>query len=250
MRQAQSSRRADHLFCVNWRNRDCEAWTTVQAVVNIRVALVDDHTVFAEALAALLDAEPGLNVVATATSLDAARHMLARNRVDVVLLDLDIDGDNGLRLLDEHDDGERDVRFIVVTGLEDPGVLSDAVRRGVAGWVTKEVGVQELVHVIVGVHAGETHVPPLMLTGLLRSLRVIDGEIEQSQRLISTLSRRERDVLRLMTVGMSRNTIANSLQLSPNTVRTHAQHVLHKLEVHTALGAAAIARSAHLDQDT
>lgn len=89
-----------------------------------------------------------------------------------------------------------------------------------------------------------------MLTGLLRSLRVIDGEIEQSQRLISTLSRRERDVLRLMTVGMSRNTIANSLQLSPNTVRTHAQHVLHKLEVHTALGAAAIARSAHLDQDT
>lgn len=134
MRQAQSSRRADHLFCVNWRNRDCEAWTTVQAVVNIRVALVDDHTVFAEALAALLDAEPGLNVVATATSLDAARRMLARNRVDVVLLDLDIDGDNGLRLLDEHDDGERDVRFIVVTGLEDPGVLSDAVRRGVAGW--------------------------------------------------------------------------------------------------------------------
>jgi len=225
MRQAQSSRRADHLFCVNWRNRDCEAWTTVQAVVNIRVALVDDHTVFAEALAALLDAEPGLNVVATATSLDAARRMLARNRVDVVLLDLDIDGDNGLRLLDEHDDGERDVRFIVVTGLEDPGVLSDAVRRGVAGWVTKEVGVQELVHVIVGVHAGETHVPPLMLTGLLRSLRVIDGEIEQSQRLISTLSRRERDVLRLMTVGMSRNTIANSLQLSPNTVRTHAQQM-------------------------
>ena len=213
----------------------------------IRVAIVDDHPVFAEALGALLDAEPTLSVVATATTLESAHHMLDQNRVDVLLLDLDIAGDNGLRLVVES--GHDDVRFVVVTALEDPEVVFEAIRHGVTGWVPKEVGVAELVRVIVGVHAGETRVPPRLLTDLLRLLRGIDTESERSRRLVSTLSPREREVLRCMMAGLSRDAIAKTLQLSPNTVRTHAQHILHKLHVHTSLGAAAIARSAHLGSD-
>ncbi len=247
MGRSRRSRRSDQWFCANWRNRSSLCAPTLHSVELIRVAIVDDHPVFAEALAALLDAEPMLSVVATATSLESARRMLDQNRVDVVLLDLDIAGDNGLRLVEER--GDNAVRFVVVTALEDPDVVFEAVRRGVMGWVPKEVGIAELVRVIVGVHAGETRVPPRLLTDLLRLLRGIDTESERSRRLISALSPRECEVLKGMMAGMSRDAIAQMLHVSPNTVRTHAQHILHKLHVHTSLGAAAIARSAHLGSD-
>jgi DNA-binding NarL/FixJ family response regulator len=117
---------------------------------------------------------------------------------------------------------------------------------GFRGWVPKDVGIGSLLDVIHGVVRGHTCIPPLLLTSLLHNLLTEEEETRAAERPLSSLTVREREVLRAMSSGANRMQIAELLAISPNTVRTHAQSILTKLEVHTSLAAVMIARRAGL----
>ncbi|MFJ3162099.1 LuxR C-terminal-related transcriptional regulator [Streptomyces kanasensis] len=236
-------------------------------MVRIRVLVVDDHRIFAESLAAALAAEPDVDVAA-AGSGPAAMRCLDRaaaegRRFDVLLVDADLGAAAGQPVARVVPDGgaadgivdgislvagvrrtQPSVRTVVLAGKDDPGRAALALQAGACGWVAKDCSLQRLLGVIRGVLRDETHLAPALLTGVLRELTAARKHRTESERLVESLTPREREVLRCMVAGLGRKAVAERLFLSPHTVRTHMQNVLGKLGVHSTLAAVALARRA------
>lgn len=236
-------------------------------VVRIRVLVVDDHRIFAESLAAALAAEPDVDVSA-AGSGPAALRCLERavaegRRYDVLLVDADLGGQlpggraavpvqeaneeglvDGISLVAGVRSAQPAVRIVVLAERDDPRRAALALQAGASGWVAKDCSLSRLLNVIRGVLRDETHLPPALLTGVLRELTAARKHRTESERLVESLTPREREVLRCMVAGLGRKAVAERLFLSPHTVRTHMQNVLGKLGVHSTLAAVALARRA------
>lgn len=134
---------------------------------------------------------------------------------------------------------------VVVVGEEDNGrSVCASVSGGASAYVTHEQGANSLVEAIRGVMCGETHIPPRLLTLVIRRLQDRRPERGQHQRKLDGLTSRERMVLELMVAGMDRDAIGRKLGLSLNTVRTHTQNCYTKLGVHSSLEAVHVAHRA------
>ncbi|MFB6562324.1 LuxR C-terminal-related transcriptional regulator [Streptomyces sp. NPDC058682] len=237
-------------------------------MVRIRVLVVDDHRIFAESLAAALAAEPDVDVSA-AGSGPAALRCLERaaaegRRFDVLLVDADLGavpgavpaqresgsgpppspGSDGIALVAGVRVSHPGVRTVVLAERDDPRRAALALQAGASGWVAKDCSLSRLLAVIRGVLREETHLPPALLTGVLRELTAARKHRTDSERLVESLTPREHEVLRCMVAGLGRKDVAARLFLSPHTVRTHMQNVLGKLGVHSTLAAVALARRA------
>lgn len=136
------------------------------------------------------------------------------------------------------------VRTVVLAERDDPRRAALALQAGASGWVAKDCSLSRLLAVIRGVLREETHLPPALLTGVLRELTATRKHRTDSERLVESLTPREHEVLRCMVAGLGRKDVAARLFLSPHTVRTHMQNVLGKLGVHSTLAAVALARRA------
>lgn len=232
------------------------------SVVRIRVLVVDDHRIFAESLAAALAAEPDVDVAAAGSGPAAMRCLdraAAEGRpFDVLLVDADLgaaagpaapsavpDGAaGGISLVAAVREAQPSVRTVVLAGKDDPRRAALALQAGANGWVAKDCSLQRLLGVIRGVLRDETHLAPALLTEVLREVTAARRHRTESERLVESLTPREREVLCCMVAGLGRKAVAERLFLSPHTVRTHMQNVLGKLGVHSALAAVALARRA------
>ncbi|MCP3758711.1 LuxR C-terminal-related transcriptional regulator [Streptomyces sp. NPDC056773] len=234
-------------------------------MVRIRVLVVDDHRIFAESLAAALAAEPDVDVSA-AGSGPAALRCLERavaegRRFDVLLVDSDLaavpagvpaqresgsapPAADGIALVAGVRVSHPAVRTVVLAERDDARRAALALQAGASGWVAKDCSLSRLLAVIRGVLREETHLPPALLTGVLRELTAARKHRTDSERLVESLTPREHEVLRCMVAGLGRKDVAARLFLSPHTVRTHMQNVLGKLGVHSTLAAVALARRA------
>jgi DNA-binding NarL/FixJ family response regulator len=215
-----------------------------------RILVVDDHEVFVDALAVCLGDFDDVVVAGTATSLESGMRLLEQTAYDVMVLDLDLAGEDGLLVAREALRHDPAAGVVVTTGFDASDRIIEAVQLGVRGWVTKTVTPEELVDAVRGVARGETRIPADLLAGVLVSLsREQRAPLEQVQGL-RDLTTRELEVLGCLVEGMSRTEIGELLHVSPNTVRTHVQSILHKLKVHSALAAVAIARRAGVTGST
>ncbi|MFE3828929.1 LuxR C-terminal-related transcriptional regulator [Streptomyces sp. NPDC059092] len=151
---------------------------------------------------------------------------------------------DGISLVAGVRSGQPSVRTVVLAEKDDPRRAALALQAGASGWVAKDCSLQRLLTVVRGVLRDETHLPPALLTGVLRELTAARKHRTESERLVESLTPREREVLRCMVAGLGRKAVAERLFLSPHTVRTHMQNVLGKLGVHSTLAAVALARRA------
>ena len=199
----------------------------------MRVLVVDDHKLFAEAIQLALE-KHGMEVV-IATSPDEGLEAAAREAPDVVLLDIGLPGRSGLELGREILEQQPNAKIVVVTSFEDQRALQEAVRLGFHGFLTKDTKLPQLVRAIQDVAEGQLVVPHRL------AIRRRNGDSEEVALMASQLTRREREVLSLLVSGSNSTEIARALVVSPNTVRTHVQSVLAKLQVHSRLEAVAFA---------
>lgn len=139
------------------------------------------------------------------------------------------------------------IRVVVLAERDDARRAARALQAGASGWVAKDCSLVRLLTVVRGVLRGETHLPPALLTGVLREMIAERRHRTEGERLVESLTPREREVLRCMVAGLGRKDVAERLYLSPHTVRTHMQNVLGKLGVHSTLAAVALARRAGVD---
>ena len=187
-----------------------------------RLLLVDDHRVFAGALAHRLGTEPDLEVVAVATTAAEAEALVASLLPDLAVVDGELVGDDGLALA-AHLSGLERGPVVVVTSHPDARTAAAAVRAGATGFVAQDAPVDALLLAIRAALAGDRPSSPPDADPVAR------------------LTVREREVLGLMVAGLDRAAIGARLFLSPNTVRTHVQNVLRKLEVHSSIEAVGLA---------
>jgi DNA-binding NarL/FixJ family response regulator len=222
---------------------------TVDANQSIDILLADSHSLFREAVKAVLEAEPDLNVVAEARDGQQAAIEARVHRPDVALLDADLANCDGIKAAEMIVEGVEGCRVIVVAGEEDETILARAVEAGASGYLTKECPMTELIAATRAVHRGETLIPSHLLGGLLARLIRRRREQDAAYHRIARLTRREREVLRLLATGADNDAIGQTLVISPQTARTHIQNVLSKLEVHSRLEAAAFAMRSSILED-
>lgn len=201
----------------------------------IRVVVIDDHRLFAQAMAAVLAQDGDVKVVGIAGSVEEGVASCLSERADVVLLDYrlpDAEGTSGIQAIRQMSPLSA---VVVVTAVEDEHVLLQAVEAGCAGFVTKTADLGDVTLAVRRAAAGEASIAPALLTRLLARLA------RRGTGFGSDLTAREREVLLAIGKGRSNSDIADQLGLSVNTVRNHVQSVLAKLGAHSKLEAAAIA---------
>jgi DNA-binding NarL/FixJ family response regulator len=206
----------------------------------IRVLLADEQALFRDAVRLALESEADVEVVAEAREGFQAVSEAERTEPDVALLDAGLPGNDGFRATWLVRQRVPRCQVIVVSSREDRDTLEHALEAGARGFVTKGSPISELLSVVRAVHRGETLVPSRMLGDLLGGLMRRRHEQVEAFRRVSQLTRREREVLRLLVDGSGTEAIAHVLVISPQTARTHIQNILAKLGVHSRLEAAAL----------
>ena len=198
----------------------------------IRVLLVDDHVVMRMGLRMVIESQPGLTVVGEAANRAEALRIALRERFDIILLDLDLGDENGIDILPDLLDADKEARVIVLTGLRDSMEYRRAMRLGVMGLVLKEQALEVLVQAIKQVHTGEAWLDPaLVATVLAEATRACGPETDSETNKIASLTERERTVIVLICQGLRNKQIAERLYISQTTVVHHLTSIFNKLGV-------------------
>lgn len=207
----------------------------------IRVLIADEHALFVQAVRVVLEREPDLHVVAEARGGSDAVVEGERTRPDVALIGASLATRDGSPAADTLRRRVPSCRVLVLTDEPDDAALRRAIEAGASGYVTKTIPMGELIAAIRSVQRGDTLVPPHMLGQLFAGFFSQRAEQREALRLLSLLSRREQEVLRLLVDGSGNEEIGRALVISPQTARTHIQRVIRKLGVHSRLEAAMLA---------
>jgi two-component system nitrate/nitrite response regulator NarL len=200
------------------------------------VLIVDDHRLFAEAITWALE-RLGMRVVIASNAEEALR-ATHRHHPSLVLVDIGLPGTSGLTVGKDILRIAPSTKVVAVTALQDAGAVRDAVRLGFHGYLTKDTPIERFATSIKAAMSGQVVMPHSLA-------RVVGGVQSEEERqaavLAAQLTARERDVLTMLVEGASSTVIASRLSISPNTVRSHIQSILPKLQVHSRLEAAAFA---------
>jgi DNA-binding NarL/FixJ family response regulator len=211
----------------------------------IRLLLVDDHAVFRQPLAFMLDREPDLTVAAQAGTVREAHaaldHAKSGQPVDVALVDLQLPDGNGVEIVRAMRDANSIAQALVVTADTDTVHHAKAIEAGAAGVISKTAELHAIVTAIRRVYAGEPVHPPEEIIAYLRLACQERQREYTTQETVATLTPRERQVLEALVEGLDNRAIAERLFISPETARTHVVKLLAKLHVDSRLQAAIFA---------
>jgi two-component system nitrate/nitrite response regulator NarL len=210
---------------------------TMREETDIRTLIVDDHTLFAEAVRATLEAR-GIRVVGVVTNGADAIRSVAEHRPDIVLLDLGLPDRSGLAVGAAILAERPETRIVALTALDDPRAVKESMRTGFHGYVTKDTPVAKFVDAVLAIFGGQVVVPYRFAAQAAGARSRQDQDVAL---MADQLTYRELDVLRLLAEGVRGDAIAQRLGITQNTVRTHVQSILTKLQVHSRLEAATFA---------
>jgi len=200
---------------------------------SIRVLIVDDHGIMRAGLRMLLESQPGMTVVGEASTCADALVLATDTQPDVIVLDLDLGGENAVQSIPTLLRATPDTRILVLTGVRDPEVHRQAIRHGALGLVCKEKAVETLLQAITKVRAGEVWLEPTMIARVLGDLTRPQPSPQASAEAtkIARLTEREREVITLVGEGLRNKHIAARLYISEATVRHHLTAIFAKLDV-------------------
>jgi DNA-binding NarL/FixJ family response regulator len=190
-----------------------------------RVILADDHTLVRAGIRRILESQPQFEVVAEAADGAAALDALRREHADVLVLDLNMNGLEGIDVLRQVKRDTPDMKVVILTMHAGREYVSRALAEGADGYLLKDSAVQDLAAAIESVIAGGTFFSPAIQQQMAEMVR--DGHRQGLQ----VLTDREREVLTLIAKGLSTKEIAASLDIGPRTVETHRANLMRKLGV-------------------
>jgi len=214
--------------------------------MTISVLVVDEERIFADVVAAQLEAEEDIEVVAAVDPGTHGEFLRAGRHADVVLLDADLADDAAITLCRELT--QLGSRVVMLSDTSSAERIVACLRAGASGWVRKDESFEHLLTVVRGIMRGEAWLPPAETGAVLRLLMQTQRQQQEDDTLLAALTPREREVLACLADGDGRRDVAERLYLSANTVRTHLQNLMAKLGVHSTLEAVALTRRAGLER--
>ncbi|WP_139000291.1 response regulator [Rhodococcus zopfii] len=191
----------------------------------LRILIADDHPLYREGITSVLQQYPEFDVVAAVGSGREAVEEIHRLTPDLAIVDLQLPDIDGVAVVDEIERSDSPTRTVIVSALDDSATIYRALEHGAQAYLTKVASGQVVRDTLVDVAAGQTVIPPVLQTGLVKEIR---ARQEVSGRVL--LTPRELDVLRLAATGLTTSQIAGKLHVSVPTVKTHLRNTYDKLD--------------------
>ena len=196
----------------------------------IKVLIADDHPLFRQGIKQILELEKDIIVVAQAANGDDAVQLAREHKPDVILMDINMPGSNGLQAIKEIKDENISSKIIVLTIHEDREYLIKTIQMGAEGYVLKDAEPQVLIDAIRNVHIGQSYIQPNMTKELVMEFNRLTLH-NKDRNGENRLTAREREVLKLIAEGMINKEIATKLYISEKTVKNHVSSIFRKLNV-------------------
>src|SRR5271157_1469598 len=200
-------------------------------MAKIRVLLTDDHTLFRQGIRTLLSAEPDLEIVGEAANASDAVALARQVHPDVVLMDIGMTGMSSFEATRLIRKERPETRVVFLSMYDDEDYVAECVDIGASGYILKESPAEQLVTAIREVHRGGSYLSPRLLTRLVDDFRV-QGPGSVRQPRFGTLTKREREILKMLAEGKSVKEIAAGFDLSVKTVEAHKFNLMRKLNIH------------------
>lgn len=205
----------------------------------ITIALIDDHKLFREGVKRILSFEPSFEVVAEADDGHEAKEIVGEYEPDIVLMDINMPEMNGIEATKELLQENPDLKIIILSIHEDESYVTHALQTGAQGYLLKEMDTESLMEAIKVVYDGGSYLHPKVTHNLVQEYRKLVksnestasvAEIEHRKPL-HLLTKRECQVLQLLSEGQSNRKIAETLVISEKTVKNHVSNILQKMDV-------------------
>lgn len=214
-----------------------------------RIVIVDDHALFRDGLATILDAEDDLEVVGQGGSAEEAIQLTKDLTPDIILLDLDMPG-GGLNAASVISNEMVETKIVVLTASEEDNNLLNALKIGAQAYILKGVAARELLRILRMVIDGENYVPPALAASMLLEMNMSKTHPKKEvENPIDSLTGREKEILEGLAKGLSNKEIGENLFLSEKTVKHYITIILQKLQVRNRVEAALLAQKRELDEE-
>ena len=200
------------------------------AAVGSRAVIVEDHDALSRGLELVLG-KAGIDVVGSARTEQEGYEIILRERPGLAVVDIGLEDGSGVELARRLAESEPDLGVLIYTGLDDEGLLREAIDSGARGFALKAGPARDLVAAARAVASGGSYVDP--------HLTFVLGESPTGE--VATLSPREREVMAALAEGLKGPQVAERLGIAPDTVRTHVENAMQKLDARTRVHAIAIA---------
>ena len=192
----------------------------------IRILIVDDHGVMRAGLRAMLEDEPGIEVVAEASTGEEALGLTVELQPDILLLDIGMPGIDGIEVTRRLKKSDPRIQVLILTVYEDESLLREAIKAGASGYVIKRAAEEELIAAIKSVHRGDLYIHPAVTRMLFKDL---SPAVETKNEHLESLTTRELEVLGYIVRGYTNRQIAETLVISVRTVEGHRASLFGKL---------------------
>ena len=198
----------------------------------IRILLTDDHTLFRQGIRTLLAAEPDMEVVGEAANASDAVTVAAQLHPEVVLMDIGMTGMSSFEATRLIRKDRPETRVVFLSMYDDEDYLAECVEMGASGYILKESPADQLISAIREVQRGGSYLSPRLLTRLVDDFRMQGRGGPVRQPRFGTLTKRVRELLKLLAEGRSVKEIATGFDLSVKTVEAHKFNLMRKLDIH------------------
>lgn len=205
----------------------------------IRLFLCDDHKLFRQGIRKLLELEHDIQIVGEANNGEEMLDMLKNTGPDIILMDIGMPQMDGVTATYKIKKILPHTNIIILTVYEDEPHIFAAIKAGAMGYLLKDVSIDELIEAIRKVNKGEALIQPIIATKVLKEFAMLDKrKIKEGDKFYNDLTEREKEILRLITLGGTNKEIANKLGISEKTVKNHISNIFQTLHVNNRTQAA------------
>jgi len=200
-----------------------------------KIFVVDDNTNHSAGIRQLVEMEPDMKVVGVATSGQEAIQKMSKIDVDIILMDLNMPEMDGISTIEKLLEQKPNLKILTLTGYDDPDLVFRAMQGGAKGYILKTMVTSQLRQAILDIAQGKIFLPVTLATKFFDEFQNKQTKSDQvdpiRQALLNYLTNREKEVLALLTEGITYKGVADRLVISETTVKTHVNNIFQKLQV-------------------
>jgi DNA-binding NarL/FixJ family response regulator len=200
-------------------------------MTNIKVHLADDHQILIDGITRLLQNHSGYEVVGTSLNGNGISDAVAKNKADILVLDISMPEKDGIEVLKELKEKKSSCKIIFLSSYDDLKIVKEVMKMGASGYLTKQCAGENIVEAIQTVFQGEEYFCDIVRENIFNSAKKnIPQLLTNKSTLISTLTQREIEIITLIALEYSGKEISEQLYISTNTVETHRKNIVKKLK--------------------
>jgi DNA-binding NarL/FixJ family response regulator len=211
----------------------------------IRILVIEDNRLLRDGITAMIDAQADLKVVASIDTKEKLESIIPEKKPDIILVDLGLQGKNSIELVKSTKFSFPKIKIIVMDLMPLQEDVFDFVKAGASGFILKDASVREFLETIRSVYRGQKILPPNMTGSLFSQIveEALNGPKQKGLMRAVRMTKRERQVIELVSEGLTNKEIGYQLHLSPYTVKSHVHNILEKLAIHNRIEIASYAHS-------